>query len=308
MKNIYLTEIKKGDFLIELFSLACSAYNAISSVKKALVIDTTQFDVSIMTKRLLKYDLQVFEKENLDVELSAVFYGKGKNVIDLCDKVEKMELKKIPANISLNSLKGDPAPGKKKELFVAYSLNEVDFSETYMEERDADIVLDLSLVKTHTDFFWIDWVNRDIYDSVLKSIVLKETGKCVENSHLVHVLSPEDIESQSQSSGKSKDVFYDALLNKYKELITKFIKPGEHILFVQKEMPLELLTFLQDRNPYGLLDTKDPLSFSIAVQATGNFIGNFNMDTLTGSSCSYYLHTVSQCNQSILIDLDNLFE
>ena len=298
----YLAHLKKDSIMSEIFSLACSVYRTIQQSSRVLIADTRLFDMNMATEALKKYKVHLFES-GVEYELVAFFYGKGNKIMDLTDKVPSV----IPVQYELNLLEGDPSPGIPKEIFMSCTINGVEFNQTYQEGRSSIIHTDLKGLKPHTDFFWIDKVRLELFYSILKSFSWKEKSLCPKDAHVLHVLSPEDVEEYRKKEGHSIEVYYAKLLDKYKEIIKKHIPINEPLLLLEKGNSLE--DFLNTNGyTYTSLNIQDASSFSTAIQATGTFIGNFHLETLTGSSTSYYLHTVSKCRQSILIDLDNLFD
>lgn len=302
MKDVYFATVSKEDYVYQVFSLACSVYTAIQRDKKVVVIDSDKFDVVHLTNALKKYELRVLEKTGLDFQRVAVFYGKGNNVVDLTEKVPSV------FKGDCNTIGGDPCPNQTKELFFCYSLNGTEYHETHPEK--VDILFDVSEATYFHDYFWMDKANMSLYQEIMKAIKPKVRKTHVGIRHVVHVLSEEDISQNATLLGKTKEEYYQALLEKYIEIVGVFITNVEDtIVLIQKE-PCDLLDkYLKEKgNPILSLNTVDALTYSEVSSANGMFIGNFNMDTLTGSSCSYYLHTTLPAKQSILIDLDMIYE
>jgi len=309
MKQVYFSHLK-SDMVYQIFSLACSAYTAIQSGKKVMVIDSYHFDVVSLTESLKKekYHLCVLENNKLDYKKVAVFYGKGNQVLDLTDQVPEVLL----AEQNLNLIQGDPAPNKVKELFVCYSLNGVEYTDTYPEQRAESVVFDIYHASYRSDFFWLDKANLTIYNDILKNIRMKArctltcTGKC----HVIHLLSMEDIEQCAVQLGKPKDDLYEVFTKKYIEIMSLFIKDvTDTLLFVQNEENKGVLDYIKKQgNPYHSLPTTEPSTFAEVMNGNGIFVGLFDLDKLVGSSCSYYLHQIVPYTQSILIDLENIYE
>jgi hypothetical protein len=128
--------------------------------------------------------------------------------------------------------------------------------------------------------------------------------------HVVHVLSAEDTSQNASLLEKTKEEYHQALVEKYIEILSVFVQNTvDTIVLIQKEPCPDLDAYLKEKgNPVLCLDTMDAATYSEVCSANGTFVGNFNMDTLTGSSCSYYLHTTLPACQSILIDLDMIYE
>jgi hypothetical protein len=119
-------------------------------------------------------------------------------------------------------------------------------------------------------------------------------ASCPKGAHLFHVLNAKEVE-----------IPYARLVAKYAEILDTHIPTSDPLVLLQSNEEIDAL--LQEKGyTYTVLDPSDPSSFATAIQCTGSFIGNFNMDTLSGSFTSYYLHVVSACKQSILVDLEHL--
>jgi len=287
---VYLVKLKQGDPMVVASNLVCSIYRAIEENQKALIADTEWFDLTATSNRLKKYSLSLFDP-SATYSRTAFFYGKGNKVLDLTDKVPS----KIPVDYDLNLIMGKPS-NQVNEIFLAYTLNDVEFTEKYSEKRNSPIYTDLTQLTAHTDFFWMDKAKLELYDSILKGLMWKKKGECPKGANLIHVLTPSDLD---------KPALYPKLLEKYKEILLAHVSGP--LLLIQTHPDLE--SFLEEKGyTYTVLDPKDPVSFSVALQCTETFVGNFNLETLTGSFTSYYLHVVSNCKQSILVDLEHLNE
>lgn len=310
MKQVYFSTLKKQnqkdidkvDIIYEVFSLACSIYTAIQKDKSVVIVDSERFDLYHLSQSLKKYKIRVLEKKSLDYTLVAVFYGKGKKVIDITEKVPPL------FTGSFNQIQGDPCPNELKELFMCYSINGTEYTDTYKESDDV-VVFNASHAEYIHDYFWLDKANMVVYQDILKHIRVKDSSLS-EVCHVIHVLSPDDIEPYAIQLYKTKDDYYDTLLNKYIEIMTLFITSyTEPIVIVQKCIHPKLESFLKEKgNPYLCLDLQETSTYGEISQAKGIFVGNFNIDTLTGSACSYYLHSMIPSEQSILIDLAMIYE
>lgn len=287
---VYLIKLKQGDPMVVVSSLVCSIYRAIEEKQKSAIVDTEWFDLDATSDRLKKYSLSLFDN-SVAYSRTAFFYGKGNKVLDLTDKVPS----KIPVDYNLNLIAGNPS-NQSNEIFLAYTLNDREFTEKYTEKRTSPIYTDLTQLIPHTDFFWMDKAKLELYDSILKGLVWKVSGECPKGANLFHVLTPSDLD---------KPDLYPKLLAKYKEILLAHVTGPLILIHTHPELEV----FLKEKGyTYTVLDPKDPVSFAVAIQCTGSFVGNFNLDTLTGSFTSYYLHVVSNCKQSILVDLEHLTE
>lgn len=278
--------------MVVVSNLVCSIYRAIDEKQKAVVADTEWFDTVATSDRLKKYPLSLFDS-SVVYSRTAFFYGKGNKVLDLTDKVPS----KIPVGYDLNLIAGNPS-NQSNEIFLAYTLNDTEFTEKYTESRTSTIYTDLTQLTPHSDFFWMDKARLELYDSILKGLVWKAQGDCPKGANLIHVLTPSELD---------KEDLYPKLLEKYKEILEAHVPTREPLLLIRTHPDLEV--FLQEKGyTYTVLDPSDPVTFSVVLQCTGTFVGNFNLETLAGSFTSYYLHVVSKCKQSILVDLEHLNE
>jgi hypothetical protein len=209
---------------------------------------------------------------------------------------------------TFNQIQGDPCPNEAKELFMCYRIHETEYTDTYKENEEGFVVFDAKHAPYSHDYFWLDKANLVVYQDILKHIRVKDT--VIYEGHVLHVLSKEDIEPYARELRKTVDDYYDTLIAKYIEILGLFIKSKtEPILIVQKSLPPRLEQYLTAiGNPFECLDLQEPSTYTKITQAKGIFVGNFNIDTLTGSACSYYLHSILPSSQSILIDLAMIYE
>lgn len=308
MKQVYFSTLKKDksndhDMIYEIFSLACSIYTAIQRDKKVVIVDSILFDLEYLTQYLKKYKVRVLEKEKLDYTLVAVFYGKGNKVIDLTDKVPSV------FTGSFNLIHVDPCPNELKELFLCYRLNGTEYTDTYNETNQEEVVFNAYQAEYTHDYFWLDKVNLIVFQDILKHIRVKDVSPS-EVCHVIHVLSQDDIVPYANQLGKSIDDYYDTLVYKYIEIMRLFIQSStEPIVLIQNKFHPALEKYMKERsNLFLSLGLQDVSTFTEISQAKGIFVGNFNIDTLTGSACSYYLHTMIPSSQSILIDLSMIYD
>jgi hypothetical protein len=309
MKQVYFSSLQKEsseqgpDIIHEVFSLACAVYTAIQKDKHVIVVDSERYDLDYLTQSLKKYKVRVLEKAKMNYSLVAVFYGKGQKVLDLTDKVPPV------CTSTFNQIQGDPCPNEVKELFMCYRINEIEYTDTYKEIDEGVVVFDAKHAPYSHDYFWLDKANLVLYQDILKHIRVKDSA-ISEICHVVHVLSKEDIEPYAKMLYKSTDEYYDTLIAKYIEIIGLFIKSKtEPIVIIQKSPHPILEKYLKTvGNPFQCLDIQELSTYTEITQAKGIFVGNFNTDTLTGSACSYYLHSMLPSSQSILIDLGMIYE
>jgi hypothetical protein len=309
MKQVYFSSLK-GDFIEKVLSLTCSAYVAIQKGKKVLVVDDDLFDLEYLSQSLKKYNVDIVEKKKMNFKRVAIFYGKGEQIIDFTDLFPPF----LPIETKLNSIQGDPYPEKVKELFFCYEINGIEYTETYPEERSEDIVIDPSRATYVREFFWLNKATLEVYNDIMKHVRLKKV--LVENvlptvegtTHLIHVLSTDDLKKCASQIRKDDSVFIELATKKYIEIIETFItNTTDTILLLQTDDNVSLLEFLEQKgNPYQKLLTTDMDSYTKMCSANGLFVGVFNMDKLMGSACSYYLHMTVPYTKSALINIDHL--
>ena len=308
MKQVYFSTLKnkektENDLIYDIFSLTCSIYTAIQRDKKVVIVDSTLFDLEYLTQSIKKYRVRVLEKDNLDYKLVAVFYGKGNKVHDLTDKVPPL------FTGPFNLIHGDPCPNELKELFMCYRLNGIEYTDTYNETNQEKVVFNAYHAEYTHDYFWLDKVNLVVFQDILKHIRVKDVSPS-EVCHVIHVLSPDDIVPYANQLGKPIEDYYDTLIQKYIEIMTIFIQSTtEPIVLIQSKLHPMLERYMKERsNPFLSLGLQEMSTFTKISLAKGIFVGNFNIDTLTGSAFSYYLHTMVPSSQSILIDLSMIYE
>jgi hypothetical protein len=120
----------------------------------------------------------------------------------------------------------------------------------------------------------------------------------------------DDIEQCAKQLGKPTQELYEVFTKKYIEIMSIFITElSDTVLIVQKEPNKTIEEYLKLKgNPYQCLSITEPATFVQVLGANGIFVGLFDIDKLVGSSCSYYLHQIVPYSQSILLDLEHIYE
>jgi serine protease inhibitor ecotin len=109
--------------------------------------------------------------------------------------------------------------------------------------------------------------------------------------------------------------FQQYIENKYINLIKLYIDKNDHIIILSARIENKVIDFLNE-NGYSFSFTekhfngreKNAIVDLLVAKCCNNiFIGAFNMNTLTGSSFSYYVsNSISTDVRQIMIDLDRI--
>ena len=178
-------------FTNEIFFIVYGIIDCINNKRKILVINnfrlepmTNKFcgiseiiDIHYLNILLKKYDITVFDRNNLSFNIDSIIYGLNENTFDITkeslDFFFKNNKLRIPAGTILNNIKGDPMVGETKKLYITYSINSNKVVEEYFEFINQDIIIDLQNPTNISHWDQIDncYINdRELFDYLLKNI------------------------------------------------------------------------------------------------------------------------------------------
>ena len=344
-------------FTNEIFFIVYGIIDCINNKRKNLVINnfrlepmTHKFcgiseiiDIHHLNILLKKYDITVFDRNNLSFNIDSIIYGLNENTFDI--KKESLDLffknnkLCIPAGTILNNMKGDPLSGEAKKLLITYSVNSSKVTEEYSEYIHKDIVLDLQNPTNILHWDQIDncYINeRKLFDYLLKNI--KFNNRFVKYSEIallidrnneytnisnidfqnkktnvIHLRVEKDMTGHMLSHNKMTQEEYDIeLQNKYIELIKKYFSKNDIIFVLSYDLNNNVVKFLKD-NDYEFYFTKKQIfegreqhaivDLLIGEKCNNYFIGNWNFAIRQGSTFSYFLYVRNDADKNIFIDM-----
>lgn len=338
MPGIYFARISndKSGFTNQIFSLVNSILIANSKRYNIVVLDSFQRDFSnskskIDCCKLFNLDetnknlkdsnigVTLICKSKFHYKLNAVLYGSGEKVIDITEQ--------IPSIIkpgTYNYIGGDPYPDVPKELFINYSINDIEYSDIYNESYSYNIFLMNQPNYYEYMFQYVNKSNKNNYETIMRCIVYQSMidninflpvyNKFTEKINVIHLrLEKDAIEHWSKQNKLPEQVFEQKIYEKYIHVIEENIDKKYKTIVVGSKYN-KVIDFL-DKNHYDYiyydlnLDGRELNALYDLVQATEcneTFISNFDYEHLRGSSFSYYISILSNPKKMISIDIDNV--
>ena len=326
---MYYSKIGVGGLTNQIFSLITSILIAIYKKEQVIVVDSflndfskTQytcisniFDVNKMNIFLKKYNILLVDKHNVSFKLHEILYGKN-SYVDLTYLYTSSLF--IHKHSNLNSFKGDPCVGVKKNLIINYTINGNKIKEKYDEHLNHDVIIDFNGPYLHT-FRWINSIDSSMFNDILKNITYHpsfyiDSPIYTNKVNAIHLRLEDDISHWANINNMSFDNFKQCIENKYKDIITRSLDKNDTILIFSNSLNNRVLDFLKE-NEYNYIMNekksnereKNAIFDLLSCNACNNvFIGNFNPYQLNGSTFSYYISQIISCHCKIMIDLDRI--
>lgn len=344
----------------EIFFIVYGIIDCINNKRKNLVINnfrvepmTNKFcrineilDIHYLNILLKKYDIAVFDRNNLSFNIDTIIYGLNDVTIDITKESKELfytsNKLRIPAGTILNNIKGDPLSGQAKKLYITYTINSNTVVEEYSEYIHKDIILDLQNPTNILNWEQIDNCyikDRELFDYLLKNI--KFNNRFVKYSEIallidrnndytnisnidfqnkktnvIHLRVEKDMTGHMLSHNKMTQEEYDIeLQNKYIELIKQYFSKNDIIFLLSYDINNNVVNFLKE-NDYEFYITKKQifegreqhaiLDLLIGEKCNNCFIGNWNFDIRQGSTFSYFLYVRNNALENIFIDMYNI--
>jgi hypothetical protein len=321
--------------------------NYINDVSKNQYVPISQvIDIVSLNQYLnSKYNICVIDKSCARFTLLSVFYGNKETKIDITNEISKSFVRNgglvISKYTDFNRIRGDPAYGKQKYIFLKYNIamdlpNPVTYvmEETYDEVLKKDIVIDFS--NTECEFTFADlqsiysnsYRQRVFEDILMKieylsmyQIAAEKTIRCIDRDLRINVIhlrvEPDAIEHWSKMNNMSPTLFRRTIENKYIELIQKYMQKTETIIILSDSVVNNVVDFLL-RNEYNFIIPEKQFTnrhlnaiVDMLISKTCNniFIGCYNFNKKNGSTFSYYCQKqMSDSVQKVMIDIDFILE
>jgi hypothetical protein len=347
-------------FTNEIFFIIYGIIDCINHKRKNLVINnfrvepmTNKFceineilDIHHLNILLKKYDITVFDRNNLSFNIDTIIYGLNDVIIDITKESKELFYTSnkllIPARTILNNIKGDPLSGEAKKLYITYTINSNTVVEEYSEYIHKDIVLDLQNPTNILNWEQIDNCyinNKELFDYLLKNIkfnsrfvkyseialLINKNNEYINISNIdfqnkktnvIHLRVEKDMTGHMLSHNKMTQEEYDIeLQNKYIELIKQYFSKNDIIFLLSYDINNNVVKFLKE-NDYEFYLTKKQIfegrerhaivDLLIGEKCNNCFIGNWNFDIRQGSTFSYLLYVRNNALENIFIDMYNI--
>lgn len=344
----------------EIFFIVYGIIDCINNKRKNLVINnfrvepmTNKFcgineilDIHYLNILLKKYDIAVFDRNNLSFNIDTIIYGLNDITIDITKESKELfytsNKLRIPAGTILNNIKGDPLSGQSKKLYITYTINSNTVVEEYSEYIHKDIILDLQNPTNILNWEQIDNCyikDRELFDYLLKNIkfnnrfvkyseialLINKNNEYTNISNIdfqnkktnvIHLRVEKDMTGHMLSHNKMTQEEYDIeLQNKYIELIKQYFSKNDIIFLLSYDINNNVVNFLKE-NDYEFYITKKQIfegreqhaivDLLIGEKCNNYFIGNWNFDIRQGSTFSYLLYVRNNSLENIFIDMYNI--
>ena len=303
------------------------------------------FDLEYMNNSYLKpHNIHLIDVVQLSLNIKSVLYGKkGRNTFEVKDKIAELfvnnNILDIPKFYNLNDLMGDPIPGVVKDVYIEYTLGNLEdfvFSKKFIENQSSQInhVSHKNSYHSKNTVFDEISVNRDLIDEIIVNTRfhpkliqyasdLINTLNLQANSviNVIHLRVEEDAIPFWGGINKINN-YNDVLQEKYINLIRKYIQPTSDTINIILSMSTDnkVIDFMKENNYAYIFTDKNSLDgrevnaiidMLLALNCNGTFIGNVNPENYHGSSFSAMLYSHFKKNykhvKNVLIDIDHIF-
>uniref|UniRef100_A0A6C0L033 Uncharacterized protein n=1 Tax=viral metagenome TaxID=1070528 RepID=A0A6C0L033_9ZZZZ len=323
IKGISSVIQQKGSNLIVLDTFLCdydkNYYTPISNI----------FNLQEINVYLKKYNITLIDKHNFQFELLKVEYGTSENNIDITQEIKEKfyENKKLFINKTLvfNSLKGDPCFNTIKKVWISYNLNGCIYNDEYSE------VLHKNIDYTNENYKYVVGVpnkNENIFQDILSCLIynrkfydlsasILSKQNITNKVNVIHlIIEDESVQILTKRKNLLLQNFKAKLSNKYIQLIKDHIQKSDTTIILTKSLTQNpVIEFLNQNNYNNFIARKHfehselnaIADFIHSKKCNNVFIGNFNYNTMNGSSLTYYIKNTINSNITYKsIDLDQI--
>lgn len=303
------------------------------------------FDMEYMNNSYLKpHNIHLIDVNQLSLNIKSVLYGKkGRNVFEVKDKIAELfvnnNILDIPKFYNLNDLMGDPIPGVVKDVYIEYTLGNLEdfvFSKKFIENQPIQInhVSHKNSYHSKNTVFDEISINRDLIDDIIINLrfhpkLMQYTSDLINTLNLqansvinvIHLRVEEDAIPFWGGINKINN-YNEVLQDKYISLIRKYIQPTSDTINIILSMNTDnrVIDFMKENNYAYIFTDKNSLDgrevnaiidMLLALNCNGTFIGNVNPENYHGSSFSAMLYSHFKKNykhvKNVLIDIDHIF-
>jgi len=301
----------------------CNDFSNDQTTPISEIIDIPQLNVF-----LAKYNVVLLDSNNVHFKIISARYGKNNATIDITNEIisnyydDSKQRFYIPKNTNLNNIKGDPLYGIKKELCICYTINNIPFHEVVEEWVSNEVVFDLNAADWVHYFGWINSINKIMFDDILRNMPFHARFKEFAVAPLIngivnvlHLRLEEDaINHWSGINNMTVEEFRQKLEEKYIDIIKRYAKVSDTNIILSGSTKNGVIDFMVENGYRVILPTKHftngrelnaIVDFLSSKNCNNLFIGNFNMNRLSGSTFSYFI-SVHLTNLMAFVDLDRI--
>lgn len=245
-------------------------------------------------------------------------------------------------SIELNPICGDPVPLVKKFVYFTYKINDECFSlvsEEFGSKVLNAIEIDLENKDNKLTCNYLNTIsieskkNLPLFNELLCELKFAKffynktenlkfkifNEKNFKKCSIIHLRNEEDaIPFWGSINNMDENSFKCTLNNKYKSLIDKYLKPSEEEIIIvlsseinnnpviehMKLCGLNYIFFEKNNNER---ESDAIVDLLISKSCNNVYIGNYNPNTLAGSTFGYFISNIIEQNVTkVLLDLDNI--
>ena len=320
-----------GRFLNEIYSDKTTPISQILNLSKINAFLYNQYkiimvDVSDPQFKILKVK---YGSNDMNIDIT-------EDILQRCNYINNSFV--IPKTINLNKIKGDPALGHMKQVFIEYSLNGYTFKEEYKESYNTlveDIVYNFNINNLNTITWGYSNENKNLFDFIIKHISFNDLYETVAKTYLetyfdlsksnkiniIHLRLENDAIVHWGRLNNIRPFELKILLEeKYIEIIRKNIKKSDKNIILSYSETNEVIRYMK-MNGYDIhfipknkllgREINAVMDLCLSQACNNIFIGNYNphLKEVNGSTFSYYISQHLDKNvKQILIELEHIFK
>jgi len=302
-------------------------YNTDSLVPLRDVIDLEDLQRQVGDK------LRIYEEDSVQLEFVRAHYGDYADGSDVTSIVaanfwdSRTRSFHILKGTSLNSVLGDPVPGRVKSLFLVFKVGDTLVHLEHGEIITEDIHHAITVVPSK--YNRPNLLHEDRYNAYLSTIKfhpsLHQRAQTILDNlslsptvNLIHIRNePDALHFWGAINGIVPYAFGNTLNNLYENLLKQHCDPKDDILVLTSTPDNEVCKYLKNRGYRfhtsekleGQREINAIIDLLISRACTGTFIGNVNPDTKRGSTFDNPVWKRLQKGvKCVFIDLDHINE
>jgi hypothetical protein len=314
-KNILIVD----NFLTEIWS---NNYVPISSI----------IDLYITNIFLKKYNLCIVDSNDINFKLNKVLLGSDNKLLDISEFIFANyfndEILKIPTDLNLLNIKGDPCEFVPKKIYIHYQVGYHNFCNTF-DELDGylkkDILINFKdLIFTNSNI-WKTNENENEFNDIIKNLVFHPNYTRLSNqfinslrknqkTNVVHLrIETDGIKWWANQNNMSSKQFRSIIESKYIFLIQKYININDNIIILCGDENNKVIEFLKNNGYHFYLRKKDT-SLGREINALIDLCIGEKCDNifLAPIKCSTFSYTLKQRMKypvnTICFSLNQIFE
>jgi len=321
-KNILIVD----NFLAEIWS---NNYIPISSI----------LDIYITNIFLKKYNLYLVDSNNINFKINKVLFGADNKLFDISEFVLTNcindEILKIPSDLNLLNIKGDPCELVPKKIYIHYQVGNHNFCNTYDElngHSNQDIIMDFTNLNFTPSTIWKTSENETEFNDIIKNLVFNSKYITLTNqfintlyknnnnnnnnrkTNVVHLrVETDGIKWWAHQNNMPSERFQSIIEAKYIFLIKKYMNINDNIIILCADENNKVIEFLKN-NGYNYFIREKDTNLGREINALIDLCIGEKCDNifLGAIKCSTFSYTLKQRMKypvnTISFSLNKIFE